>query len=33
MIAELDFAVPTGEYIEEWLEDEGITQAELARRP
>jgi HTH-type transcriptional regulator/antitoxin HigA len=32
MIAELDFAVPTGEYIEEWLEDEGITQAELARR-
>lgn len=27
-----DYAVPTGEYVEEWLEDHGMTQAELARR-
>lgn len=27
-----DFAVPTGDYLEEWLEDNGMTQAELARR-
>lgn len=30
--AEPDFTVPTGDYIEEWLEDNVMTQAELARR-
>ncbi|WP_194793206.1 ImmA/IrrE family metallo-endopeptidase [Raineyella fluvialis] len=29
---EPDLAVPTGEYVEEWLEDHEMTQAELARR-
>lgn len=32
MTAELGFDVPTGEYIEEWLEDHDVNQAELARR-
>ncbi|MEY8814420.1 ImmA/IrrE family metallo-endopeptidase [Micrococcus luteus] len=27
-----DYAVPTGDFIEEWLEDHSMTQAELARR-
>lgn len=27
-----DYAVPTGEYIAEWLEESGSSQAELARR-
>lgn len=30
--AEPDFAVPTGDYIEEWLEDNNMRPAELARR-
>lgn len=29
---EPDYAVPTGEYIAEWLEDNNITQTEFARR-
>lgn len=32
MSSELDYVVSTGEYIEEWLEDNGISPAELARR-
>jgi HTH-type transcriptional regulator/antitoxin HigA len=31
MTGELDYAVPTGEFIEEWLDDNGVTQADLAR--
>lgn len=27
-----DYVVPTGDFIEEWMEDEGINAAELARR-
>lgn len=27
-----DYAVPTGEFVEEWLEDHDMNQAELARR-
>lgn len=27
-----DYAVPTGDYVTEWLEENGISQAELARR-
>lgn len=27
-----DYAVPTGEYVSEWLEENGLSQAELARR-
>lgn len=30
--AETDYAVPTGEFIEEWLEENDMSQAELARR-
>jgi HTH-type transcriptional regulator/antitoxin HigA len=30
--AETDYAVPTGEFIEEWLEENAMSQAELARR-
>ena len=29
---ETDYAVPTGEFIEEWLEENNMSQAELARR-
>lgn len=32
MSTSTDYAVPTGEYIAEWLEESGISQAELARR-
>jgi len=27
-----DYVVPTGDFIEEWMEEEGINTAELARR-
>ena len=27
-----DYVVPTGDFIEEWMEEEGINAAELARR-
>ena len=27
-----DYVVPTGDFIKEWMEDEGINAAELARR-
>lgn len=30
--AETDYAVPTGEFIEEWLEENSMSQAELGRR-
>ncbi|OIH83515.1 hypothetical protein BLJ79_15760 [Arthrobacter sp. UCD-GKA] len=30
--ADSDYAVPTGEFIEEWLEENNMSQAELARR-
>lgn len=30
--AETDYAVPTGDFIEEWLEENNVSQAELARR-
>lgn len=29
---ETDYAVPTGEFIEEWLDDNDLSQAELSRR-
>lgn len=32
MNSDLDFVVSTGEYIEEWLEDNHVSPAELARR-
>lgn len=32
MSAEPDYIVTTGDYLAEWLENEGMTQAELARR-
>ena len=31
MSANLGYAVPTGDFIEEWLEENGMSQAELAR--
>jgi len=27
-----DYAVPSGDFIQEWMDDNGITAAELARR-
>lgn len=32
MASKTDYAVPTGEFIEEWLEDHDMTRAELSRR-
>ncbi|MGH8828615.1 MAG: helix-turn-helix transcriptional regulator, partial [Jiangellaceae bacterium] len=32
MAATLNYVVTTGDYIAEWMEDEGINAAELARR-
>ncbi|MDK9342145.1 ImmA/IrrE family metallo-endopeptidase [Propionibacterium freudenreichii] len=32
MISQTDYAVPTGDFIAEWLEDNGMKPAELARR-
>ncbi|QTX05810.1 ImmA/IrrE family metallo-endopeptidase [Agromyces archimandritae] len=32
MAATLDYAVPTGEFIAEWMDDAGINAAELSRR-
>ena len=27
-----DYIVPTGDFVAEWMEDEGVNAAELARR-
>lgn len=32
MVQHPDYVVPTGDFIKEWMEDEGINAAELARR-
>lgn len=32
MTSSTDYAVPTGEYVEEWLDEHDMTRAELARR-